>query len=84
MSRLACVADPGRYFTQSTKCWFSRGTAHVSKRVCVWKMVNIPLHVFVKSVSVTPITDEQYFNVNWVINQRGNQPEWRWQFIVET
>ena len=23
-------ADPGRYFTQSLHCWFSRGTTHLS------------------------------------------------------
>ena len=22
-------ADPGRYFTHSPQCWFSRGTAHM-------------------------------------------------------
>ena len=24
-------ADPGRYFTQSPQCWFSRGTAHIRR-----------------------------------------------------
>ena len=23
-------ADPGRYFTQSTQCWFYRGTAQIT------------------------------------------------------
>ena len=27
--------DPGRYFTPSPQCWFSRGTAHVM--MCMFK-----------------------------------------------
>ena len=31
------LANPGRYFTQSPHCWFSRGTAHI----CLWERFDI-------------------------------------------
>ena len=31
-------ADPGRYFTQSLQCWFSRVTAHLSSQLLTYRL----------------------------------------------